>query len=258
VPVWILVVAAHPDDEVIGAARLLIRAPRAAVVHLTDGAPRDPSLRPPGSGDRAAYARLRRQEAVAALAEAGLGADDVVGLGGVDQEAALELPRLARDLAEVLRRVRPRVVVAHPYEGGHPDHDAAALAARAAMVLLRRRGDALPTLAEMTSYHAARGGGLATGVFLPGGPPGIVRALLPRERLAKRRMLDRHASQRDVLAAFGVDAERYRRAPPLDPRDRPHAGALHYESLGWITFERFREAALDGLRALGIAEDAWA
>ena len=38
------IVAAHPDDETVGAAGLLLSAGRAAVVHLTDGAPRDPRL----------------------------------------------------------------------------------------------------------------------------------------------------------------------------------------------------------------------
>lgn len=110
-PVPLVVVAAHPDDETIGAAGLLLRAGRAAVVHLTDGAPRDPALRPEGEHDRQAYARRRRAEALAALAEAGLGAGDVVALGATDQEAVVALAPLARELAAVLDALRPRVVV---------------------------------------------------------------------------------------------------------------------------------------------------
>ncbi len=256
-PVSLLVIAAHPDDEVIGAARLLLRARSAAVVHLTDGAPRDPLLRPSARGDREEYARARRREALDALAIAGLAAEDEIGLGAVDQEAVLALPSLASELVRVVRALRPRVVNTHPWEGGHPDHDAAAIVARAAAALLGRAGARAPPLAEMASYHR-RGGLLETGAFLPGGPPGVARPLSPEEQAAKRRMLDAHVSQREVLAPFGVAVERYRRAPPLDVRARPHPGVLHYEALGWTTFERFRERARAGLRALELGDAPWA
>src|SRR5690242_14956296 len=83
-----LVVAAHPDDEAIGAGGLLQRLPGASVVHVTDGAPRDPSFLPEGlAKDRAEYAALRRDEAARALALAGIPADRVRSLGIVDQEA---------------------------------------------------------------------------------------------------------------------------------------------------------------------------
>src|SRR5579864_789254 len=38
------VLAAHPDDETIGASALLARFPTAFIVYLTDGAPRDKHL----------------------------------------------------------------------------------------------------------------------------------------------------------------------------------------------------------------------
>jgi LmbE family N-acetylglucosaminyl deacetylase len=245
-------VAAHPDDETIGAARLLLAARDACVVHVTDGAPHDPALRPGGPGDRAGYARARRDEAEAALAIAGLGPADVACLGAADQEAANEIGRLALALAELLGDERPAAVVTHPLEGGHPDHDAAAVATRAALELLRRRGSRPPRLLEMTSYHW-RDGRLVTGAFLPGGPEGVVRALGEDERRAKRRMLDRYETQRDMLAPFGVDAERYRVAPPLDLARPPHERPLLYESLGWTTWMRFAASARAGLEAIDLA-----
>jgi LmbE family N-acetylglucosaminyl deacetylase len=247
----VVVVAAHPDDETIGAAAVLLRAARPAVVHVTDGAPRDPALRPAGAADRAAYARLRRQEALAALAEARVLPADVVGLGSVDQEASRVIAPLARELAELLRRLAPRAVVTHALEGGHPDHDATAVATRAALALLARRG-AAPSLLEMTSYHL-RDGRLATGRFLPGGARARVLTLDARERATKRRMIGRYASQRAVLAPFGVARERLREARPADVRARPHAGPLHYEVLGWATFARWSAAAVAALEALGLA-----
>jgi N-acetylglucosamine malate deacetylase 2 len=250
----LLVVAAHPDDETIGASSLLLAAGRAAVVHLTDGAPRDPRLRP-GHPDRAAYARLRREEALAALAVAGVRAEDVLSLGAVDQEAIRDVARLAREVAALAGALRPRVVVAHPLEGGHPDHDAAALVARAAVALLARRGAAVPRLVEMTSYHLAEGT-LRTGAFLEGTPRGLRLTLGPLAREAKRRMLSRYASQREVLAPFGVDAERFRRAPPASLAARPHPPPLLYEAMGWLTWEAFRGLAREALEALGVAPRA--
>lgn len=243
----VAVIAAHPDDETVGAASVLLRGADAAVVHLTDGAPREPRLRP-GHGDRAAYARLREVEARAALEVAGV--TRIVGLGAVDQEAVSSLAPLARELAAVLSALAPRIVVAHAYEGGHPDHDAAAIATRAALALLQRTEGLTPRLVEMTGYHLDAGR-LATNEFLPG-PRAVHHRLSPDERRKKRAMLDRYASQREVLAPFRIDEEQFRLAGPLSPWARPHPGILNYELRGWTTFEEFRAAAISGLRALGI------
>src|SRR5512133_2737573 len=70
-----LVVAAHPDDEVIGIGGQLARlGPRVHVLHVTDGAPRDMhDARVHGFDTRDAYADARRRELLAALADAGIG-----------------------------------------------------------------------------------------------------------------------------------------------------------------------------------------
>src|SRR5690349_18666236 len=87
----ILLVVAHPDDEVIGAGGLLQRAARAYIVRITDGAPADgDDARAAGFPAREAYAAARRREAAAALAMVGLREDDVCELGAVDQRASHE------------------------------------------------------------------------------------------------------------------------------------------------------------------------
>ncbi|HET7442195.1 MAG TPA: PIG-L family deacetylase, partial [Terriglobales bacterium] len=61
-----LFLAAHPDDETIGASAALRRLPGAIVVYVTDGAPHDPRFRSSFTGSREDYVRARRCEAEAA------------------------------------------------------------------------------------------------------------------------------------------------------------------------------------------------
>src|SRR6202030_2852822 len=81
----VLVLAAHPDDETIGASLLLSRFPQSIVAFLTDGAPRDTSLWSAGvNGSREDYANTRREEALRALAFADVSPQNIFWLGGVD------------------------------------------------------------------------------------------------------------------------------------------------------------------------------
>ncbi len=250
-----LFVAAHPDDETIGAGGLLASLRSAIVVHLTDGAPRDRRFWPQGVGGPSwEYARLRREELAAALDAAGLVAPLVLGLGASDQEAALQLPSLVERLESILAAHRPGVLITHPYEGGHPDHDAAAFVAHSAAERLRRAGRPAPLLVEMTSYHA-RGEAMETAAFLDRRGHEVVRLLTEERRARKERMLAAYESQRDVLRAFGLDHERFRRAPAYDFTRPPGPEPLLYERWSFpITGRRWRELATDALRALGLED----
>jgi len=251
----VLVVAAHPDDETVGAGGLVCRAVDPWIVHLTDGAPRDPRLRSgPAAHDRDAYRAARQRELDVALAHAGVGRARVWTLALPDQEAAHALVEAAHRLEERIGGLRPRWIVTHPYEGGHPDHDAAAFATWAACARLARRGRPSGPRVEMTSYHL-RGGELRTGVFLPSDEPvPHVRCTHPpslRER--KRAMLDAFASQRAVLAPFGDEAEELRVAPSYRFDRPPHDPPLLYEALGWtMTSAAFSTLAVRAARRLGL------
>ncbi|HEY8468031.1 MAG TPA: PIG-L family deacetylase [Longimicrobiales bacterium] len=225
-----LVLVAHPDDEVVGAAGRLRFLPDAHIVHVTDGAPYDlRDARAAGHRTREAYAAARRQEALAALALAGIPADRVRCLGRVDQQTAFDLPGLTLDLAALFRALAPDLVLTHPYEGGHPDHDAIAFAARAALRILARDGAPCPALLELSSYHAGPRG-IATSCFLPyAGHRPRVLSLDPAALLLKRRMLACHASQWRTLRWFTVAVECFRVAPPYDFTAPPHEGRLWYE-----------------------------
>lgn len=256
----LLIVAAHPDDETIGIgatlAGLIDAGWRAHVLHVTDGAPHNPALRYElRERTREEAAAIRRVEIENALRAGEIDPDQVLlpTLGIADQEATLRMPDIARALAEHFAHLGTTVVITHPYEGGHPDHDATALAVHAAAALT----PSAIALAEMTSYHTQEGT-LITGAFrtdaTPTCPAHLDGAFDPRHRARKRSMLDAYRTQAKILEPFGTDGEPLRCAPPYDFTKPPHEGKLHYESLpfDW-TGTRWREFAREALAALGQA-----
>jgi LmbE family N-acetylglucosaminyl deacetylase len=124
-----VVVAAHPDDEVLGAGGLIsmLAAARARLrlIAVTDG---EASHR--GHGSPAAIARRRTAETAAALRALGAEAVEVIRLGLPDAG-------LARREGELAAALTPLVagfdLCLAPWEHDlHPDHEAAGRAARAA------------------------------------------------------------------------------------------------------------------------------
>ncbi len=241
-----MLLAAHPDDEVIGAGGQYAAMGRLELVHLTDGASSHKTAWKRGWLSRGRYAAGRLRESMRAASLSGVAAS-ATGLGARDGGASLSLLAAVDKLVRLLRASRPDLVLTHAYEGGHPDHDAAAFVAKAACA--RVPG---VQLWEMTGYHAAAASeepnvtgsvgtvAIETGRFLapaaPVVPPEIAIALDAQASQLKRRMLDCFASQRHVLAMIAPDlsAERFRPAPPYDFRVPPHAGVLLYEAQEWV------------------------
>src|SRR5438876_9439085 len=83
---------------------------------------------------------MRWHEATAATALVNISPERILCLGGVDQDAIQGLPVLVPRFVELLREQQPDIVVTHPYEGGHPDHDTAALMAHLGAKKLVRGG----------------------------------------------------------------------------------------------------------------------
>jgi N-acetylglucosamine malate deacetylase 2 len=244
-----VIFAAHPDDEVIGLGGVLPRMKaNVTVVHVTDGSPRnlrDAALA--GFSNRTEYGYARRREALAALALADIPEERRLSLGITDQEASFGLKELTIRVAQLLRSLNPAVVFTHPYEGGHPDHDATAFAVHSALKLLRQQKAGTPAPLEFTSYHAGPTG-METSEFLQRTdcPPHVI-ALSDEERALKRSMFECFPTQKHVLDQFPISVEKLRRQPAYNFSEPPHQGMLFYEQFDW---------GLDGRRWRALAHEA--
>jgi N-acetylglucosamine malate deacetylase 2 len=251
IAVPVAVVVAHPDDETIGCGAVLRRLPLVRVVHVTDGAPRNMSdaVRL-GLSSRESYAMVRSAELTAALALAGVPLWRHVRLGMTDQTAAFALEELVHRLEPLLCQVR--IVVTHAFEGGHPDHDAAAFAVHAACALIAARGPC-PQIIEMPFYRASNDG-WALQSFVPWGKLAeTIVVLSADERELKGRMIAAHSSQRASLSPFRLDRERFRLAPAYDFRELPNGGALLYERYHWgMNGALWRELAAGAYAKFGL------
>jgi LmbE family N-acetylglucosaminyl deacetylase len=249
-----MAILAHPDDEAIGLGGHLAER-EFTLVHVTDGAPSDMrDARAHGFRQQADYARARREELAAAVAEVGMSPRSLLCLGLTDQEAALHLASLSHRLASLIEDRAPAAVFTHAYEGGHPDHDATAFATRAACRLLERRCGRAPILIDMPFYHSERGR-MVTQVFAPSpAAPSFAAPLNCRASMLKQAMFRRHRTQQSTLAQFQTSVERFRLAPLYDFAEVPNGGELYYERFSWgLDGPSWRMAARDALAELRLA-----
>lgn len=135
-----IVVAPHPDDEVLGVGGLMAMASaagiRISVVAVTDGGSSHPGS-PTMSADQLMSARPR--EVRCALARLGVDVDPL-RLGFVDGDVAEHEEELTRALTELLSG-GPGTWCLTPWRGDrHPDHEATA---RATLTAARRAGIAV-------------------------------------------------------------------------------------------------------------------
>ncbi len=229
----VALVVAHPDDETLWAGAALRRMRNLTLILLTDGAPEDMGdAHRLGFVTRGDYAAARAAELARAL-EALDARPRLIRYALRDQDAVRHLPaiieRLRRDLAGA------ELVITHPYEGGHPDHDVGALAVnRAARALV----------VEFACY-AQFNGAREFGRFVPDPQsPEHVRALDAQDRARVDAALAAHATQASVFGEWRPDAERWRAAPAYDfARPPPGEDAL-YDGFGWaLTSDKWRAIA---------------
>lgn len=232
----VLVVVAHPDDETLALGGQLPRLEGIRILHVTDGAPINMSdAHGLGFTQRDDYAVARRRELEAAVGMAGVPSGALLSLGVPDQGAAWRMPFLVLRLARIVADHVISTIVTHAYEGGHPDHDAAAFIVHAARHLVLRQRSGMPEIVEFPLYHV-RKGQMVLQQFADTPEPTLVEtviALDPVARGRKRRMLQAFETQNATLASFKASVERFRPAPDYDFGALPNGSELLYEGREW-------------------------
>jgi LmbE family N-acetylglucosaminyl deacetylase len=215
-PRRLVVVAPHPDDEVLGAGGLLQSMTSARVpmvlVAVTDGEASHPRTQAAGHD----LARMRTRESCRALERLGCGAPRVHRLGVADGGVADHTGLVADFLADLLG---PDDLCLVPWRSdGHPDHDATGRAAVAAA-----RSTRTPVLEYLVwAWHWA--GPQSTDV--------------PWER-CRRLNLSRHQAARKRWASYAFTSQIRPLGPDHDGKPLLSDGVLRRF---WRPFEVFIEA----------------
>ena len=222
------VIVAHPNDEVVGAGGLISRLQNVTVLHITDGVPGNGFAAKAGFENRSDCVKELRNESRTALALANVPADRIIELGIVHHQASQYLIDLTRKLASFLQQTAPDVVLTHPFEGGHPDHDATAFATHAALRLLERNGFKPPVVFEMALHPGVNDKRVLD--FLPGEGSEVTTLMLDKKaRDLKRRMFDCFKTQAAALRENPVGPERFRKPPEYDFASPPSGIKSAYE-----------------------------
>lgn len=234
----ILILIAHPDDEVVGCCAAIGRA-RAASAQvfghvLTTGMPAREVLWPWERGRHAERVERRLHEC-RAVAEM---------LGFSDMEfPALPTRRLRTALLEArgpilraLARLKVDTVWAPAYEGAHADHDSANVLAASLNDGPQRAG---VTVYEYAEYNFC-GGEIRSQTFPKTLGTERVLHLTPDEVQFKRKALAAYRSAQDDLGYVGVERECLRPLSAYDYGKPPHEGKMFYQRFQWVPFRHPR------------------
>ena len=229
----ILVLAPHPDDEIVACGIAAWRARQAGarvfVLYLTSGVPAPEALwawQQAGRGPR-----LSRRRAEAAAAAALIGAESVGFLEYPSRRLRHHLDAAAAETGRRIIECDADALWVPAFEGAHQDHDAAnALAAQFR--------DVLP-VHEFAAYNFA-GGRTRSNQFADPRAGDVAIEFTAEEAALKRQTLVCYASERGNLKHIETVRESWRPLPCHDYSAPPHSGRLFRERFHWVPFEHPR------------------
>jgi LmbE family N-acetylglucosaminyl deacetylase len=232
-PRRVLILAPHPDDEIVACGLSAWRArqegAQVSVLYLTTGVPPREALWPWQRADYAGRLARRREEAEAAAALLRL---EVVGfLDFPARRLRFHLDEAGDAIDRALAAAEASEIWVTAFEGAHQDHDAA-------NVLAARHLDSR-WVWEFAAYNYA--GGRVNSNWFFDTRQGLIEHHLNRdEARLKRRALAIYASERGNLLHIRLDREMCRPLPRHDYGAPPHPGILFRERFHWVPFRHPR------------------
>ncbi len=229
----ILILVAHPDDEVVACAASIARAraqgATVTTLYLTHGCLGRDVL---WSWQRKHYEHnVARRRAEAEEAAMALGVQPVGWSARPARHLWRELPQVFEEVKAALAQYRPDQVWVPAYEGGNPDHDAL----NAVGFKIKPRLSVL----EFAEYNFF-GGKARTQSFVSTDETARVILLTPEEIASKKAVLKIYASEAGNLSSLGVEQESYRPLSSYDYAQLPHQGKLWYARFQWVPFRHPR------------------
>ena len=229
----ILVLAPHPDDEVVGACAAITRArvagDRILCLYLTTGVPARDVLWP--------WERKRHPGMVIRRTDEARLAAKLLDIGFI--AVAPWATRTLKDhwenaralIAETVKAEKIDTLWAPAFEGAHQDHD---VANALASTLLER-----VVVSEVAEYSVSGGRVRSQEVVGANGTEEVLK-LTPDEQQMKRRALALYASEQRNLGHIGVEREAFRPLPRHDYSRPPHEGRLFWQRFQWVPFRHPR------------------
>ncbi|MGB9152176.1 MAG: PIG-L family deacetylase [Alphaproteobacteria bacterium] len=240
----ILILVAHPDDEVVACAASIAQAraqgATVSALYLTHGCIAKETMWP---WQRKNYDQhVAKRHAEAEEAAMFLGIQPVGWSPRPARHLWRELPQVFQEINAAIMQYRPDQIWVPAYEGGNPDHDAL----NAAGFKFKTRLSVL----EFAEYNFF-GGKPQSQTFISSEVSARTIILTPEERAAKRRALALYASEKGNLSALGVEQESYRPLALYDYTLPPHQGKLWYARFQWVPF---RHPRVDDTRASEVSK----
>lgn len=240
----ILILVAHPDDEVVACAASISRAraqgATVSALYLTNGCiPKDAMWSWQRKDYEQRVARRRAEgDAVATL----LGIQPVGWSSRPARHLWRELPAVFQEVNAAITQYRPDQIWVPAYEGGNPDHDA--------LNAVGFKFKARLSVLEFAEYNFFGGQARSQSFF---SVDETVRSipLTPDERAAKRAALDMYASEKGNLSYVRTEQESYRPLALYDYTQPPHQGKLWYARFQWVPFHHPR---IDGTHSSEVSK----
>jgi len=244
-PRRILVLAPHPDDEIVACGIAAVRAraagARVFVLFLTTGIPAREAL---WWWQRPGYAkRLRRRRDEARVAASLVGFEPIGFSDCPSRRLRHHLDEAAAEVDRAVAACGAEALWVPAFEGAHQDHDAAnALAARFCARL---------PVYEFAAYNFAGGQVRANRFADERGREYAIEAR-PKEMALKRQALACYVSERGNLRHISVTREAWRPLRAHDYAAPPHPGRLFRERFHWVPF---RHPRIDSEASIAVYAD---